>query len=186
VFDSRVIERGSQAVRQLFHPCVALLPGDAKVSEAHVPRPGGMAPSPQAGVEAWVDRNQYPPTQVDSLPPSNTHHALKRDPRLLKQPHGLITADKPGPSPSDDAFGAPKMIEMGMTDDNPVTLDDGVSCEPRTLSVRRPINVRVEEYGDALSLQAKRRASEPVEGRSQSDTSHSLRYKLYCFHIDFA
>jgi hypothetical protein len=85
----------------------------------------------------------------DGLPAGNANHLLDGNARLLHHAYRLVAADDARPRVGGDSLGAEEVIEVGVTDDDPIARVDVAGREAGSGGVGRPIDVRVEEHGQA-------------------------------------
>ncbi|MGZ4728567.1 MAG: hypothetical protein ACXWB2_12670 [Acidimicrobiales bacterium] len=163
MLDRDRVELGGHERGQLLHALLALLPGEPEVAQADLAGLGHLGLRPDARVLARVHRDEQAVTEVDPLAAGHADHAVDGHTRLLHDPHGLVAADQPGAGAGGDALGAVQVVEVRVADHDPVALVDVGRRQPGPGGDGRPIDVGVEEHGQAVRPQPERRAAVPVE-----------------------
>ncbi|MEV5746384.1 hypothetical protein AB0L00_01075 [Actinoallomurus sp. NPDC052308] len=80
-------------------------------------------------------------------------------------PDGFVAADDRGAGAPGNAFRAPQMIEMGVTDHDPVGSVDIVGVHVGSRRTGEPVDVGIEEDDQLTDVQAEGRAAVPIQGR---------------------
>ena len=136
---------GVEVGQQLFHPLLPLLPRDPEVAEAHLVRLVHLGMAPDARVQAGVHLHADPVTEFDRLATGNADHLVERHPGLFHDPYRLVAADDGGPGLGGDAFRSVQMIEVGVTDQDPIRLLDVVGPQARPGGAVCSVDVGIEK-----------------------------------------
>ena len=161
-------ELGREETRKLAHPLLLLLPRDAEIADAHVARLRHLPLRPDTAVLAGEHVEQHTVAEVDRLAAGDADHPIGRDPRSLQHPHRLVAADHGGRRVRRDPLRAPQMVEVRVTDDDPVALVDVVGGEAGTCRAGRAVDVGVEEDREPCDGQPEGRTAVPIERRGHA------------------
>lgn len=171
---NRLRAEPAQVVGERREPLLLLLlERQPEVADAHLIRLGLRPVRPDAGVLARIHGDTDAVAQVHGLTTSDAEHPVERNASALHHPDCLVAADQPCRGVPHDALGAPEVIKVQVTDDDPVAGVDIVRAKPRAGGARHAVDVPIEKHGEPRCAQAEGRASVPVERRGHGVYSSS-------------
>jgi len=139
------------------------VPGHTEVTQAVFVNLGDRPVGPGAGVESGQDADAGRLVEFDAFAAADCEQLLLGYAGGREHSHGLVGADDGCPGAHGDALRAEEVIEVGVTDQNPVRLVDVTDADPALGGGRDTIKVGIEEDRQALGgAQPEGRAAVPI------------------------
>src|SRR6266446_3057088 len=158
--------QAAQPFQEFLEACHPLLVSHSHVTEAYlvgvVHSPFG---GPHAGMQARVNGDSHIRREPNAFTPIDCHELCKRHPFLLHDAHRLVGADDGGTSTLRDAFRSPEVVEVGVSNHDPVSPVDVVSSQTRAGSRGNAVDVGVKEDYQLIYHEPESGTAVPVKPR---------------------